>query len=57
MTACPLQTRRLSAPTKIRLDNRFSIVHQNSQEHYMKAIISPISIILISVITKSRSGE
>ncbi len=47
----------LQTPVKIGLDNRFSIVHQNKQEHYMKAIISPISIILISVITKSRSGE
>ena len=47
----------LPASAKIGLDNRFSIVHQNKQEHYMKAIISPISIILISVITKSRSGE
>jgi|GEM_PF-3832022 len=44
--------------SKIRLDNRFSIVHLTDQETNMKNIVTPISIIiLISVIPGSRSGE
>jgi hypothetical protein len=42
---------------KIRLDNRFSIVHERHEKHTMKNIIAPISIIIISVIEKSRPGE
>lgn len=39
------------------LDNRFSIVHQQQEKHTMKNILAPISIIIISVITRSRPGE
>jgi hypothetical protein len=39
------------------LDNRFSIVHQLQEKNTMKNIIAPISIIIISVIEKSRPGE